>query len=73
MEGVDLATIAEEWKQNGINSISEHQLQKIEGDYLLQEELKLKALHLAQESITSKGILENIPLRGINLKGSREK
>lgn len=72
LEGVDLATIAEEWKQKGINSISEQQLQKIKGAYLLHEELKLKAHHLAQENIVSKGILANIPVEGLNLKGSSQ-
>lgn len=47
LQGVDLATIAEEWKQKGINAISEQQLQKIEGSYLLHKELKLKACYLA--------------------------
>lgn len=39
LQGVDLATITEEWKQKGINSISKQQLQKNEGAYLLLEEL----------------------------------
>ena len=35
LQGVDLASIAEEWKLKGINSISEQHLQKIEGAYIL--------------------------------------
>ena len=30
LEGVNLATLAKEWKQKGINAISKQQLKKIE-------------------------------------------
>ena len=73
LQGVDLATTAEEWNQKRINAIWEQQLQKIEGAYLLQEELKLKAHYPVQESTVSKGILANIRVEGLNLKGSTKK
>jgi len=73
LQGVYLETIEEEWKLKGINAILKQRLQKIEGDYLLQEELKLKAHHIVQESTISKGILANVLVEGLNLKGSGRK
>jgi len=71
LQGIDLAKITEEWKkEEGINAISKQQLQKIEGAYLLQEELKLKTHNPTQESTASKRILANVPVEGLNLKGS---
>lgn len=73
LEGVYLASIAEEWKINEIEAIPEHQLQKIEGTYLLQEELKQILVHPLLDINTSKGIMENIPAGGYNPKAPSRK
>jgi len=62
-------SIVEEWKTNGLAEIPEGQLQKIEGDYILQEELRNSIDHPSSQSNATKGILTNIIVGRYNPKG----
>jgi len=69
LEGVYLLLVAEEWKKNGLAAIPEDQIQKIEGDYLLQEELKQILSQTPPRNNAINDILENMVAGKYNPKG----
>lgn len=71
LDGADLILVAEEWKKNGLVAIPEDQIQKIEGIYLLKEELKQNTSPTPPGNNIFNGILGNMVAVKYNPKGPR--
>lgn len=60
LEGVDLIFIAEKWQKYSLATIREEKIHRIEGAYLLQEELKQITLQKPLDDQENKGILADM-------------
>lgn len=67
--GVNLNTILEVWEKNNLEAIAEEYIQKIEGAYLIQEELKYTTTKRLQGDHNTNGIISNTPIDQDNPKG----
>ena len=73
LEGVDLISVVKEWKKNSIATILEDQIHTIEGEYLLQEELKQGSIQASLGKVERNGILPNLKPGNYYPKGPSRK
>lgn len=73
LEGVDLISVVKEWKKNSIATILEDQIHTIEGEYLLQEELKQGSSQASLGKVEHNGILPNLKPGNYYPKGPSRK